>query len=230
MDYEEIRTNVSKNLIILRKRAGMTQVEFGEKFSFSDKTISKWESGLSIPDVATLQLIATEFNTTIDALIKSDGIEDQTETQNSKAFNYNTFQKCCILLLLLAFVWSIAGLGYVFISEFFKKLLWPIFLWAIPISSMIISKFNSSTIKSFVVKVASYSITNWGILIASYYSFLMYNISFTPIFFLGIPIQLLIILSAITTKWQGGVRRFKKHKDRTNNENKQIQASEEKTE
>ena len=230
MDYDEIRTNVSKNLIILRKRAGMTQVEFGEKFSFSDKTISKWESGLSIPDVATLQLIATEFNTTIDALIKSDGIEDQTETQNSKVFNYNTFQKFCILLLLLAFVWSIAGLGYVFIYEVFKKLLWPIFLWAIPISSMIISKFNSSTIKSFVVKVASHSITNWGILIASYYSFLMYNISFTPIFFLGIPIQLLIILSAITTKWQGGVRRFKKHKDRTNNENKQIQASEEKTE
>ena len=230
MDYDEIRTNVSKNLIILRKRAGMTQVEFGEKFSFSDKTISKWESGLSIPDVATLQLIAMEFNTTIDALIKSDGIEDQTETQNNKAFNYNTFQKCCILLLLLAFVWSIAGLGYVFIYEVFKKLLWPIFLWAIPISSMIISKFNSSTIKSFVVKVASYSITNWGILIASYYSFLMYNISFTPIFFLGIPIQLLIILSAITTKWQGGVRRLKKFKDRTNSENKQIQASEEKAE
>ena len=95
---------------------------------------------------------------------------------------------------------------------------------------MIISKFNSSTIKSFVVKVASYSITNWGILIAPYYSFLMYNISFTPIFFLCIPIQLLIILSAITTKWQGGFTRFKKHKDRTNNENKQIQASEEKTE
>ena len=63
MDYDEIRTNVSKNLIILRKRAGMTQVEFGEKFSFSDKTISKWESGLSIPDVATLQLIATVINT-----------------------------------------------------------------------------------------------------------------------------------------------------------------------
>ena len=231
MDYDEIRTNVSKNLIILRKRAGMTQVEFGERFSFSDKTISKWESGLSIPDVATLELIALEFNTTIDTLIKSDGLEQQADIPKNKTFNYNTFQKSCILLLLLALVWSIAGLGYVFISEVFKRKLWPIFLWAIPISSIIVSKFNKATLNSFIVKIASYSITNWGILIASYYSFLMYNISFTPIFFLGIPIQLLVILSVITTKWHGGVPHFGKNKtDKSNaNDNEDIPL-EEKTE
>lgn len=212
MDYDEIRTNVSKNLTTLRKRAGMTQVEFGEKFSFSDKTISKWESGLSIPDVATLEIIATEFNTTIDDLIKSDGLKTPEDDENtkSKLFNYNALQKGCILLLLLAFVWSVAGLGYVFIIEVFKRKLWPIFLWAIPLSSILVTEFNKKAFNSFIVKIVSYSITNWGILIASYYSFLMYNISFTPIFFLGLPLQLLIVLSVFTSKWKGDKPRFKK--------------------
>lgn len=224
MDYDEIKTNVSKNLTTLRKRAGMTQVEFGEKFSFSDKTISKWESGLSIPDVATLEIIATEFNTTIDDLIKSDGLknpEDEENTKN-KLFNYNALQKGCILILLLAFVWSVAGLGYVFIIEVFKRTLWPIFLWAIPLSSILVSEFNKKVFNSFIVKIVSYSITNWGILIASYYSFLMYNISFTPIFFLGLPLQLLIVLSVFTSKWKGEKPRFikKSDKPRTQKEDK----------
>ena len=72
MDYDEIRTNVSKNLIILRKRAGMTQVEFGEKFSFSDKTISKWESDTNEPDIATLKELAKFYGCSFDYLLKID--------------------------------------------------------------------------------------------------------------------------------------------------------------
>ena len=36
---------VGENLTFLRKKAGYTQLEFGDKFSYSDKTVSKWENG-----------------------------------------------------------------------------------------------------------------------------------------------------------------------------------------
>lgn len=38
----------------LRKEKGLTQKELAQKLYLSDKAVSKWERGLSIPDVALL--------------------------------------------------------------------------------------------------------------------------------------------------------------------------------
>ena len=40
---------------LLRKEKGMTQKELAEKLYVSDKAVSKWERGLSLPDIALLQ-------------------------------------------------------------------------------------------------------------------------------------------------------------------------------
>lgn len=201
MDYEEIRTNVSKNLIKLRKSAGLTQAQFGEKFSFSDKTISKWESGASIPDVATLEQIATEFNVSIDELVKNNDLTEATARLETGA-RYSLIQRILLLIFIIAFFWALAGLGYIFILEFYQRDLWPIFLWAIPFTSIAITIFNSRYAHKIALKLIAESVTVWSILIASYYSLLKFNTSFRPLFFLGIPLELSIILFAILAYWR----------------------------
>ena len=42
---------IGENLTFLRKKAGFTQLELGEKFNYSDKTVSKWEQGSVLPSV-----------------------------------------------------------------------------------------------------------------------------------------------------------------------------------
>ena len=54
---EKLETIIASNLIYLRKQAKMTQLEFGEKFNYSDKTVSKWELGTVVPSVETLKEI-----------------------------------------------------------------------------------------------------------------------------------------------------------------------------
>ena len=49
---EDIKLIVSKRISELRQRAGMTQLELAEKLNYSDKAVSKWERGESIPDVS----------------------------------------------------------------------------------------------------------------------------------------------------------------------------------
>ena len=56
------------NLKHLRKDAGMTQSQLGEKTGYTEKAISKWECGISTPPVNALFLLAGVFNTTIEGL------------------------------------------------------------------------------------------------------------------------------------------------------------------
>lgn len=58
----------------LRKKYGYTQMELAEKLNLSDKTISKWESGLGYPDIAQLPALARLFGVTIDYLLSETNV------------------------------------------------------------------------------------------------------------------------------------------------------------
>lgn len=57
---------------MLRKRTGMTQSTLAERLHVSDKTISKWETGMGYPEITLLPRIAAVFGVTIDYLITGD--------------------------------------------------------------------------------------------------------------------------------------------------------------
>ena len=51
----DVKLIISKNIIKYRKKMGLTQLELAEKLNYSDKTLSKWERGESMPDIVTLK-------------------------------------------------------------------------------------------------------------------------------------------------------------------------------
>lgn len=56
----------------LRKEKNMTQKELAEKLHLTDKTISKWEKGLSFPDIATLEPLSELFDVSITELLSGE--------------------------------------------------------------------------------------------------------------------------------------------------------------
>ena len=54
----EINKIIGQNLSAYRKAAGYTQAELAEKINYSDKSVSKWESGNGVPDVCILMQLA----------------------------------------------------------------------------------------------------------------------------------------------------------------------------
>ena len=46
---KDVRPIISKNLTMLRKEKGLTQAELAEKLNYSDKAISRWENGDTLP-------------------------------------------------------------------------------------------------------------------------------------------------------------------------------------
>ena len=76
---KELYKIFADNLIYLRKKSNITQLELAEKLNYSDKAVSKWERGESIPDASVLIAIAEIFGVTVDYLIKEHEKDEKVE-------------------------------------------------------------------------------------------------------------------------------------------------------
>lgn len=63
---------VSKLIVYLRKKHGLTQQELADKLNITPKAISKWECGIGLPDVTMLKEISKVFNITTDELLNGE--------------------------------------------------------------------------------------------------------------------------------------------------------------
>ena len=68
---EDLKVIIARNLSELRRRAGMTQQDLAAELNYTDKAISKWERGESVPDIVILKQIADLFGVTVDYLLCS---------------------------------------------------------------------------------------------------------------------------------------------------------------
>ena len=68
---EDLKAVIARNLSELRRRAGMTQQDLAAELNYTDKAISKWERGESVPDIVILKQIADLFGVTVDYLLCS---------------------------------------------------------------------------------------------------------------------------------------------------------------
>lgn len=62
--------NVGKNIASLRKAKNLTQQELGQKLFVTDKAVSKWERGLSLPDISILESLAQTLDTDIYEILQ----------------------------------------------------------------------------------------------------------------------------------------------------------------
>ncbi|MBR4073036.1 MAG: helix-turn-helix domain-containing protein [Clostridia bacterium] len=68
MDAKSIGVLISK----LRKKKGLTQSKLAEKLNISDKTVSRWESGLGYPEITQFPELAKIFGVTVDFLMTGE--------------------------------------------------------------------------------------------------------------------------------------------------------------
>ena len=69
MDEATLRKTIGKNIALYRKSHRDTQAALGQKLSYTDKAVSKWERGESTPDIYVLTQIAELYGITVGNLI-----------------------------------------------------------------------------------------------------------------------------------------------------------------
>ena len=102
MREDEIRTNFSKNLLLLRKSRGLSQNQLAEKLNYTFKAVSKWENNETIPDIATLQAISEYFSITVDELISNkDVVYISNKSKNHRRITLSSIGICVVVTLLI---------------------------------------------------------------------------------------------------------------------------------
>ena len=66
MDNHQIGKFITK----LRKEKGLTQQQLGERLYVTDKAVSKWERGLSLPDITLLEKLAQELDVDVSEILQ----------------------------------------------------------------------------------------------------------------------------------------------------------------
>ncbi len=191
---EELKNNIADNLINLRKANKLTQLELAEKLNYSDKAISKWERGESLPDIVILKQLADMYQVSVDYILTTHTEEEKTKYRIPRPELNN---KLIITLLACLSVWILAAILYVNSKIMFGEYYWRIWIWALPISSLVLIIFSGIWGKKAHV-IASVSLFIWTLLLGVYLQLLQYNL--WSLFLMGIPAQLTVSLSGKITR------------------------------
>ena len=201
MDGEKIKGQLGSNIAAHRKRYGLTQAALAEKLNFSDKAVSKWERGESIPDVPTLVRIAELFDVPMDVLVRDPNelpkdvgsvervMEKAVEKTLKRKADKRTIQKLSSVL-----VWFVALLIYVVFATFDYYKAWVGFLYAIPANCIVLLSLRSAW-HDFRWNQGLISIIMWGSILSVYITLYVFaHVNIWKMFLLGIPGQVAILL------------------------------------
>lgn len=201
MDADKLKNRIGVNISSYRKQIGWTQAELAEKLNYSDKAVSKWERGESIPDVLILANLAEQMGITVnDLLADPDALPEQTgavqqvmglvveKTLKRKA------DKNIILGLSSILVWFVALFAYVLLSTLEVSKSWLAFFYAIPADAIVMLSLRSAW-RDFRWNRILISTIMWGSILSIYMTVLVLcGFNAWKIFLLGIPGQAAILL------------------------------------
>ena len=73
MNYENIGKFIKERRILLE----LTQKDLAKKLNITDKAISKWERGLSLPDISLLEPLSKELNVTVTEILRGSSFDEE---------------------------------------------------------------------------------------------------------------------------------------------------------
>lgn len=198
---DDIKTTVANNLIALRKSKGLTQADIANALNYSDKSVSKWEHADSLPDISILSALADMYGVTLDYLTHEDA-EERLSYMNEKE-KPERERQLTIEVLTVTIVFLCATIlfvyGYCFASVPTQDF-WIAYLWAIPISALFLWNYNRKWHKNKLQSTILLSILLWSLLLCIYLQFGNYKLWL--IFILGVPMEIIIVLSSNLTKFK----------------------------
>ena len=194
---EDLKQIISQNIVALRRESGMTQIELAEKLNYSDKAVSKWERGESIPDITVLKAIADLFGVTVDYLIKDEHKDSdrKSEKPDEATLARRARKHAMITSMSVILVWVIATILFVILDvaliDTYAHFL--AFAYALPASCIVWLVFNSMW-HNRRLNFAIISLMMWTLLVSIHLSVIAGGINLWQIYLLGIPGQIIILL------------------------------------
>ena len=194
MEQEELNRIVAENMAKYRKAANLTQLELAERLNYSDKSVSKWEQGNGMPDVFVLYKLAEIYGVTVNDFLCRHEAEVIAVPDKRRGF----FSRGMIMAMSVGLTWLIAVVAFVFIMLLAPGFArpWLPFIYALPVTFIVLLVL-SSVWKFYVLRGIAASALIWTLLLTIYltvFAVVPSAPNLYMLFFIAIPLQLLIVL------------------------------------
>ncbi len=189
---------IAENLTIQRKNNLLTQSEVAFLLNYSDKSVSKWEQGHAVPTLEILMELTKIYNTSLDELVTDKDIKKIDERKEFENLVKKQYSRLVISLLSIALIWVIATIIYsvLAIADVPKGSL--AYLWSAPITALTAFVFNffwgKRTYSTLIL-----SLLLW-LTLTAFYITLHFIKPMRELFYIGVPIQIVIILTKHLSK------------------------------
>ena len=167
------------------------KIEVAEKIHYSDKSVSKWESGNGIPDVYTLLQLSRLYGVSINAFLG----EEVEVKKTRKSFGLQIL----IMLLSSGIVWLVAIFSFALLQILKPDgIWWLLYLYAV-LANAIVMLVYAALWKHRIINFLSVTTIIWMALVCCYLTIRLL-VGDAPglwcLFLVGVPLQSLEILWA----------------------------------
>lgn len=198
-EKEQNRLIFSENVAFFRKKMNLSQKELAEKLQISNKNISKWENGETVPDVFTIKKIAKIFNVSIDTLVSPISKENQNAIKTKAVIPFKS--KLYFLFLINAFLLLLTCVVFFsFKSTSYEPFpLYRLFLYITPVMDLTVFVFICVVAKK--VDWITLSIFGWLVTFCIYISFMnVSNIEYIVLITVAYQILVLVFSKLINSR------------------------------
>ena len=195
------REIIADNIASLRKSARLTQAELAEKLNYSDKAVSKWERGDSIPDVLVLYELAELFSVTVDYFL-----HEHTEDERKPKLEASKNRLRLVITLTSCFsTYFIATLVYFILLTLKPDAvgLWRVFVVPLPVISVLSIIFSSIWVRGKLSLFISVSALLWSLALVAFV-FTLGMIKAWFLFVIAVPLQV-IVFFWMSLIFKGGI-------------------------
>lgn len=202
---KDIKEIIAENLIRLRQQAGLTQLQLAEMLNYSDKAVSKWERGESVPDLRVLIQLADIYHITLDDIVRE-------QAEKVVKPRLNLFKRHFLVTLLsIGLVWVIAtGVFMIVFYTSASQYASLAYVVAPFVSSIVLTVFSALWYSRIVLTIAASAIV-WSITLIVYVFVTIFcgSVTLWPFYIVAGGVQIMIIVWFILRKIQKPTRKKK---------------------
>jgi transcriptional regulator with XRE-family HTH domain len=190
---DDLKDIIARNLTKLRNDANLTQLQLAEMLNYSDKAVSKWERGESIPDLRVLIQLAEIYHIKVD-----DIVSEHSENVVKPKINLGK-KRILITLLSVGLVWFIATgvFAILYFISSMENYAYLAFVVAPFVSSIVLVVFSAMW-GTRLLSALSCSLLLWTLIIMLHIFISTFATAIADklylLYIVAIPFQILIVL------------------------------------
>lgn len=184
---DNVNSVIAKNLVTLRKKSNLTQLQLAEKLNYSDKAISKWEKGEALPNINVLMALADFYEVKIQDIVYEHKVVEPKKSKNRL--------RGILISLSSMMVWLIATIVFVALTYTeFRDKAWYAFIIALPMFFLVITIFLTVWKNNLLASIFA-SLMVWSFILMI--SLILEEYQVWMVYLIGLPLQIIIVLAGL---------------------------------